>query len=147
MEKIIEKDNILINQIATSWEEAIRITGAPLVKCGSIKEEYINQMIESVNTLGPYIVIMPAFALAHAAPSSLVNKSDISIATFKEGITFHTENDPVRVVLCLACTDKTSHLSKMQKLAMILMDDSIIEKMCNCEDKESLYALLNKEVI
>lgn len=147
MEKIIDIENILINQNASSWEEAIEVAATPLVNCGSIKKEYILQMIESVKTLGPYIVIMPSFALAHAAPSSAVNKSDISIATFSNGINFHTENDPVKIVLCLACTDKTSHLDKMQKLATVLMDETIIDKICECKDANSLYELINKDII
>lgn len=147
MDKIIDMDNIQINKKATDWENAIKIAGAPLVNCGSIKEEYITQMIDSVKTLGPYIVIMPYFALAHAAPSNSVIKSDISIATFSDGINFNTENDPVKIVLCLACVDKTSHLSKMQRLATLLMDETMIDKICDCKDKQSLYDLLNKDVI
>lgn len=147
MDKIIDINNIQINKKAADWEEAIKIAGAPLVECGSIKAEYITQMIESVKTFGPYIVIMPLFALAHAAPSDSVIKNDISIATFTNDIVFYTENDPVKIVLCLACVDKTSHLSKMQKLATLLMDDTMIDKICDCKDKQSLYDLLNKDII
>lgn len=141
MDKIIDIKNIKVNQIAENWKEAIQIAGSSLVECGSIEKKYIDQMIESVETLGPYIVIMPYFALAHAAPGESVISSDISIATFKNDIYFHTENDPVRIVLCLACIDKTSHMRKMQKLAKILMDETIISKICNCKDEKELFDL------
>ena len=82
----INLQNIQIGLEAKDWKEAIRIASVPLVKFGSIEEPYVENMISSVETLGPYIVIMPQFALAHAAPCEYVKKSDISIATFKNDI-------------------------------------------------------------
>lgn len=143
MGTIIDLENIRINQRAKDWKEAIRVAGEPLVQCDSIDAKYIEQMIESVETLGPYIVIMPGFALAHAAPGNTVKKSDVSIATFTDNIDFHTDNDPVRVVLCLACVDKTSHLDKMKNLATRLMSDGIVEQMYECTSAEELYTLIN----
>lgn len=143
MNEIISIDNIKLNQEANDWEEAIRIAAVPLVECGSIEKEYIENMINSVKELGPYIVIMPHFALAHAAPGVGVNKSDMSIATFKNDIYFHTENDPVKVILCLACVDKTAHLERLQSVANTLMDEAIIDRMCACESEQELYDLLN----
>ena len=98
-------------------------------------------MINSVETLGPYIVIMPQFALAHAAPCEYVKKSDVSIATFKNDIEFHCDNDPVRIVMCLACTDKTSHIEMLQSIATTLMDEGIVAKMIACTSEEELYSL------
>ena len=68
----IKLQNIQIGLEAKDWKEAIRIASVPLVKCGSIEEPYVENMISSVETLGPYIVIMPQFALAHAAPCEYV---------------------------------------------------------------------------
>lgn len=143
MSESIRLENIKVNQQASDWEDAIRVAGSCLVECGSITSQYIDNMIESVHNLGPYIVIMPHFALAHAAPCDAVKQSDMSIVTFKEGIDFHTENDPVKVVMCLACTDKQSHIERLQGIAMKLMSDDIVEKMCACENANDLYALLN----
>ena len=78
----IKLQNIQIGLEAKDWKEAIRIASEPLIKCDSIEEPYVENMINSVETLGPYIVIMPQFALAHAAPCEYVKKSDISIANF-----------------------------------------------------------------
>ena len=112
-----------------------------MVKRGKIEKGYVQSMIDSVKSLGPYIVIMPQFALAHAAPGPIVKQSDISIATFKNDIYFHCDHDPVRVIMCLACTDKTSHIQKLQNIAETLMDKNIVQKMIACTNKEELYSL------
>ena len=143
MNEIISIESIQLHQKAKDWEEAIRIASEPLIRKKSIEPLYVENMVKSVNELGPYIVIMPQFALAHAAPGMGVYLSDMSIAIFPDGVKFHCENDPVKVVLCLACVDKVSHLDKLQKVATTLMDDLIIEKMCACQSEQELYEILN----
>ena len=144
MEEVIHFHHILINQHADSWEDAIRQAAAPLIKSEAIKEAYVDSMINSVKTLGPYIVIMPHFALAHAAPSDAVKRSEISIATFVEDVIFHSDNDPVKVVMCLACKDKTSHMKQLSLIAEKLMKEEIIEQICACQSVPALYELLNQ---
>ena len=118
----ISLNNILIGQTAATWQEAIQTAAAPLVTNKSITEEYIHQMIESVDKLGPYI----------------------SIATFKEPIDFHSENGPVSVVMCLACTDRTSHIKQLQGIAEKLMESNSIDKIEACKNKEELYSLFQE---
>lgn len=143
MSDSIRLENIRINQEAKDWEEAIYLAGNLLVECGSITTEYIDNMIQSVQELGPYIVLMPQFALAHAAPCAAVKQTDMSIVTLKEGVCFHSDNDPVRIVMCLACTDKESHIARLQEVAVKLMMDDIVDRICACSTEEELYHLLN----
>lgn len=143
MSEKIRLENIRVLQQAQNWEEAIRLSGNLLVQCGSITSQYVENMIESVKTLGPYIVMMPHFALAHAAPCEAVLVSDISIITLKEGVNFNTDKDPVRVIMTLACVDKQAHIERLQSIAMKLMEEGIIDQMCQCESDDELYHLLN----
>ena len=99
----IQLENIQVGQRAENWMEAIKIAAQPLIKRGSITEQYVHNMIKSVVDLGPYIVIMPYFALAHAAPCDDVKQSDVSIATFQNDILFHCDHDPVRIVMFGLC--------------------------------------------
>lgn len=146
MEELIRLENIRVNQHASDWQDAIRKAGDSLVKCGSINEQYLENCINSVKELGPYIVLMPYFALAHSAPCADVLKTDISIATFKNDICFGSDNDPVRVIICLACKDKESHLSKLSKIGEMLMDEDrdLISKLKNCDSANALYSILNE---
>ena len=98
LENILNESHIRIREEARDWEGAIRRAGEVLVQAGSIKPGYIDKMIRSVKELGPYIVIMPGFALAHAAPCEDVIKSDIALITLKNPVCFESPNDPVSVV-------------------------------------------------
>ena len=128
MDKILNKSHIRIKEKAADWEEAIRKAGAVLVEAGSIRPAYVEKMIQSVRELGPYIVIMPGFALAHAAPCEEVLKSDVALITLESPVEFGSPNDPVSVVLCLGCTDSTSHLDTLSGIAETLLAEEKMEQ-------------------
>ena len=145
MEEIIEKNDIQVGLHASDYKEAILLASEPLIKEGKITKRYAEMMIESLETLGPYIVLMPGFALAHSAPCEEVKENCLSIAIFDEGIDFKSEKGLVRVVMVLASTDGESHVEKLSKIASKLMnDDDFITKLIECGDKEEVYNLLNK---
>ena len=143
MSDSIARDCVRTGVHARTWQDAIRLAAAPLVERGSIEGSYVERMIESVNELGPYIVLMPGFALAHAAPGEDVHVSDLSVALLDEGVSFGSDNDPVRVVMCLACVDRESHIARLQAVAEKLLDDTFVERMVACGSDQELYELVN----
>lgn len=143
MSDSIARDCVRTGVRAGTWQDAIRLAAAPLVERGSIEESYVDRMISSVDELGPYIVLMPGFALAHAAPGEDVRVSDLSVALFDDEIFFGSDNDPVRVVMCLACVDRESHIARLQAVAEKLLDDTFVGRMVACTSEQQLYELVN----
>ena len=56
---ILTEDKIVIKEKVSTWSEAIEIAAQPLLDNHSINNNYVSAMIESVNEMGPYIVIAP----------------------------------------------------------------------------------------
>lgn len=143
MSDSIARDCVATGVHADTWQDAIHTAAAPLVARGSVEGSYVDRMIESVVELGPYIVLMPGFALAHAAPGGDVLASDLSVALFDDDVYFGSDNDPVRVVMCLACVDRESHIARLQAVAEKLLDETFVSRMVACEDDQALYELVN----
>ena len=143
MSDSIARDCVRVGAHADSWQDAIRLAAAPLVERGSIEASYVDRMIASVVELGPYIVLMPGFALAHAAPGDDVHVRDLSVALFDGEVFFGSDNDPVRVVMCLACVDRESHIARLQGVAEKLLDETFVERMVACSSDQELYELGN----
>ncbi|MEI3191446.1 MAG: PTS sugar transporter subunit IIA [Lachnospiraceae bacterium] len=141
MVSMLEESHVQIHVHADDWEDAIRKAGNVLVTAGSIDTSYIEHMIQSVKTLGPYIVIMPGFALAHASPCEAVKKSDIALITLDHPIDFGSENGPVSVILCLACTDSSSHLDRLSQIAELLMQEHKIEQIASAQTPDDVVRL------
>ena len=84
--------------------------------------------------------------LEHAQPDvRSVRKNDISLAVFDYPVEFHSNKGPVYVVMCLACTDHTSHINRLQGVAEVLLDrERIVDDMRACRDSKELSSLLRR---
>ncbi|WP_440894718.1 PTS sugar transporter subunit IIA [Amphibacillus sp. Q70] len=103
-----------------SWEEAIRVASEPLLRDESIELEYVEQMIESVNKHGPYIILMDYFALPHARAGVEVNELSMSLLKLENPIDL--KGNQVKVFLVLAAIDNESHLKALAEVSEKLAD-------------------------
>ena len=139
---IIEKEKMRVGLHAKDWQEAITLAGSVLEEAGSITHEYTQSMIQAVKELGPYMVIMPGFAIAHAAPSPAVHKEDLALITLAEPVSFGSPNDPVNLILCVACIDRESHVRALQNVAEVLCGDGVLEKLAQAQTVEEMASIL-----
>lgn len=143
LEDVLNESGILLNVPSTSWEEAIEDVAEPLVKSQVIDPEYISAMIDSVKEFGPYIVIGKNLALAHARPEDGVNKLGISVLTLENPIAFgHDENDPVKIIFCLAAVDSYSHLNIMKNLITLIHDEAKVQRLTEATTKKEFQEIL-----
>lgn len=109
---------IVLQARAHDWRDAVRLAGDALVDSGCTTAEYTEAMIRMVDDHGPYIVIAPGLALAHARPGPEVRCDGLSVVTLAEPVEFgHAHNDPVRVVIGLAGVAADAHLESVAQLA------------------------------
>ena len=141
MSSLFDKEHIKIKVQVNNYEDAIRESGQILVDVGSIKESYIQRMKDAIKELGPYIVIAPGFALAHARPGEDILKDDLSIITLKEPVCFNSINDPVYIVMCLSAKNSDSHIEMMTKVSTILMKENTIENIKNANSIEEIQKI------
>lgn len=145
LKDVLKKQDILLSEKVSNWEEAIKAVSNPLLKANVIEEKYIEAMIQGVKEYGPYIVIGKHLAIAHARPEDGVNELGISVATLKEPINFGSEiNDPVRIIFCLAAVDSYSHLSIMKALVDLINDEEKIEKLIEAQSIKEFENILYK---
>ena len=121
LNRLLKDESIDLHARAASWREAITIAGKLLESSGAITDAYTRAMIESVEVNGPYIVVAPGFAFAHARPSEAVKRTAISWVRLETPVAFgHGTNDPVNLVVALAAQDDKAHTQSMKELAKLL---------------------------
>ena len=130
--------------IANGRTEAIEAAGDLLVTSGRATPEYVEQMVAAVEEFGPYIVIAPGIALAHARPSEAVLDTGMSLAVLAEPIEFGSANDPVRLVFGLAAKDHDGHIEALAALAERLTDQTFVKNLLNAVTNEALWSLLSE---
>lgn len=133
---------IAIGVSATDWRDAVRAAGRGLIAAGATSDAYTDEMIATVETLGPYIVIAPGIALAHSRPSPAVRHAGLSLVTLDPPIPFgHRANDPVRLVIGLAAPDDEGHVNALATLAEFLADDERRSALLSASDARTVRSL------
>jgi len=121
LSELLTEQCVQLDVIVKDWRDAIRAAGALLEDAGITNAAYTQSMIDNVETNGPYIVVAPGFAFAHARPSEAVHRTAISWVRLANPVTFgHKINDPVTLVVALAATDAGAHNAAMADLARVL---------------------------
>ncbi len=106
------------------WEEAVRAGGQLLYESGKCTSGYIDAMVRTVQEMGPYMVLAPGLALAHARPQDGVNEVGLSLVTLRTPVNFgNAANDPVELVISFCAVDHESHVDVLKALAMFLREE------------------------
>ncbi|PSK96571.1 PTS system ascorbate-specific IIA component [Murinocardiopsis flavida] len=141
--ELLPTDSIATGTTADDWRGAVRAAGALLVGAGATTAEYTDEMLATVDTHGPYIVIAPGLALAHARPSPAVLRTAMSWASLAKPVEFgHPQNDPVRLVVGLAAVDQDGHRSALARLARMLADPARLAALTDAADPAEVHALI-----
>lgn len=139
--------SIRVGALPLDRNHAIEMAGDLLVSSGRVTPEYVQQMIEAVETNGPYIVIAPGIALAHGRPSPEVIETGLSILVLAWPIVFGNQaNDPVRIVIGLAAFDHESHLDLMKDLAEALSGEEFVNMLLNARESDDIRGWLDNRL-
>ncbi|OFK24967.1 MULTISPECIES: PTS sugar transporter subunit IIA [Olsenella] len=127
------------------WRDALREGIKPLVADGSVESEYADCLIKNVEEHGPYIVLIPGVAMPHAVAGAVgTNKEAISFMRVKEPVHFGAEDDPdttATVFFTLSDVDAESHLVNMQRLAAVMSNEEVIDRLSKIESPEELLEI------
>jgi PTS system ascorbate-specific IIA component len=123
LRNLISVDAIELDVAADDWRAAVMAAGDLLVQTGATQPAYTDAMLATIDEHGPYIVIAPGFALAHARPDESVERTGLSFARLAAPVEFGSDdNDPVAIVMGLAAADATQHQQALAALAGVLAD-------------------------
>ncbi|PZF42665.1 MULTISPECIES: PTS sugar transporter subunit IIA [unclassified Curtobacterium] len=134
---------VLLGADAPAWRDAMRLVGGALVASGSTTDEYTDAMIGMVEEHGPYIVISPGLAFAHARPGGAVVRDGLAIVTLATPVAFgHPHNDPVRVVLGLAVAEVGTHLESIGEIANLFNDATVTGRIAAATTADEVRAIM-----
>ena len=127
------------------WKEALLEGIKPLIADGSVDPEYGDCLIEYVEKHGPYIVLMPGVAMPHAMENARgTNRDAISFMRVKEPVHFEdpaNEDTDATIFFTLSDTDPDEHLKSMQRLAQVLSNEEVVERLKKIESTDELLEI------
>jgi PTS system ascorbate-specific IIA component len=139
----LSQASIALNENLGDREAAVRRSGELLTAGGQVDPEYTQAMLAALEEFGPYIVLAPGVALAHARPTTAVHGVAFSVLTLDPPVAFgHPENDPVRLVVGMAAPDDESHIEALRQLAELLGDDPRRNRLMAATTAQEVLALI-----
>lgn len=135
IKEFISEENVVLNDKFDNWRDAVNFAGNLLVQSGCINEKYREDMVKAVEEFGPYIVVMPGVALAHARPDGNVFQNQIALVSMPDGVAFgNSENDPVHFLFAIAARTDKEHVHMFKEIAVFLSNEKNLEtlKNANC---------------
>lgn len=121
---MVRENIIRLNIEAKNWEDAVRLSYEPLLDSGFITQNYIDETVRIMNSVGPYVVITKHTALLHTKPESGALSCAMGIGVLKNPINFGSaEHDPIKYIFSLSAIDNHTHLCAMAELLELFNDD------------------------
>lgn len=143
LHELVTPDSICLNARARNWRSAIRVAGKLLINAGVGSPAYTDAMIKNVDEHGPYIVIAPGFAFAHAQAPGLVQRTGMAWVRLRKPVKFGNElNDPVTLIAALASADSTQHIQAMRQLITLVDNDQTRARLQTAADVQDFMAVL-----
>ena len=92
-----------------------------------IDQSYVDEIIQCVETFGPYIIIAPEVAMPHSSEESGRFGTAISFTKFKQAVTLAAiKKQNSNIIFTLAAQNPAEHLENIQQLMDLLMTDGVI---------------------
>ena len=133
---------ILLDKPAATWQEAIYIAGESLLWDHLITIDYLNQMIHLVQKYGPYIVIAPGIALAHANPTDGVLDDGISLLRVQSPVFFDDCPHPVSLIMASALSEK--NIPVLMDFMKAVYHTSLVKNLIIADNVNEMIELLEK---
>jgi mannitol/fructose-specific phosphotransferase system IIA component len=142
---VLIKESILTNKVFLDNKEATIAAGNLLLENGYIEKEYIDSMLEKLETQSFATYIGNGVAIPHGMSegSKYVNNTGISIIQVPEGVDWNEEKAYIVVGIAANSDD---HMNVLASLADAIEDVEDAKKLWSETSVEKIYELLSENL-
>lgn len=135
-------NSIALNTAQLDFEAAVFQAVELLVLDGRATQGYVSEVLHSLRELGPYFVVAPGIAIAHARPSESVFEAGFSLLHLSSGVVSGSQNDPVHLLFAFCSPDADSHIELLAQFAESISAPGKIELLMNASAESVIRSLL-----
>lgn len=143
---ILTEENILLNQSAETWEEAVIKGGEILLHNGYVSKKYVDSLAENIKKYGSYVVISEGIALPHSKTDNAVLKTGMSLVTLKEPVIFPGDKK-VSIILSFSSFDMNEHFTALSDLNELIFGHEFFENIMKAGYPKDVIRYINTRLI
>ena len=139
-EHLMSHKTVKLQAEAEDWKEAVKIGTSLLEDAGTITPQYYEEILKSVEELGPYFLLAPGMAMPHARPEGGVLETSYALVTLKDPVNFgDPDNDPIDILITLAAKDKvTQNEEAIVQVVTLLDNENTVESLRKAKTMDDL---------
>lgn len=131
------------NTKAMTVADVINFGVQQLVKTRNATKELAVAIMQSMQAHGPYFVLAPRLALAHAAPGAYCLHPALACAVFSAPVAFSADaRHDVQVLITLSAPDANSHMQLLTAFAKQFAAPTLVDKLCACQNLNEVQQVL-----
>lgn len=138
-QSVLKRENIRLNALLNTKEEAIRQTGSILVEQGYVEFGYIEKMLEREELTSTYMGNFIAIPHGTEDGKNLVKDSGISIIQVPNGVDFGGGNI-VKLLIGIAGKNN-EHLDILSNIAIVCSEEENVESLVQAATAEEIIAI------
>ena len=140
--EVLIKESILTEQSFLSKKEATIMSGEILLKNGYVEKEYIDSMLEKLETQSFATYIGNGVAIPHgmAEGSQYVKHTGISVIQVPEGVLW---NEEMAYVIVGIAANSDDHMEVLSALANAIEEEDDAKKLWKETSSEKIFNLLS----
>jgi PTS system ascorbate-specific IIA component len=139
--------SIVAQDTSPSFADAVSQSVSLLVASGKAQLSYVDEVLESLKTLGPYFVIAPGLALAHAKPSDSVLAPGMALLKLAQPVISGSANDPVSLVFSMCSPNASEHMEMLADFGQIMSTDQVMTNLLNASAVSVIEDILFKKAL
>jgi phosphocarrier protein FPr len=142
MTPVLALERVVVGARAATQAEAIELVGSMLVGAGLVTAAYVPAMHERESIVSTYLG--NGIALPHGTNEAhdAILGTGLAVAQFPDGVPWGDE--PARIVIGLAAVGE-DHIEMLSRLAGILEDESLCQRLAVLPDPAEILAILTAE--
>lgn len=139
--------SIVLQDASPSFEAAVSQSVSLLVGSGQAQAGYVDEVLESLGALGPYFVIAPGLALAHAKPSAAALEPGMALLKLTEPVRSGSANDPVSLVFSMCSPNASDHLEMLGDFGELMSTEKVMNSLLNASAQSVIEEILFKKAV
>lgn len=140
---LFSKGAISLAPSSDSFRNAVSDSVGLLVAAGHAKPQYVDMVIQNLERLGPYFVVAPHIAIAHATGTGAVLSPGLSLLKLQQGVVSGAgENDPVHLVFSLCTPNDSDHIDLLSEFATVMSGQGVVNSLLNASAESVIREIL-----
>ena len=140
----VNPEQIHLQQKFTDKEQVLNLIADSMSKLGFVNGSYFDALTQRENKVSTYLINGVAIPHGVNEAKSLVAKTGVIIVQVPEGIIWNQQGDVAKLIVGIAAAND-DHLTLLQKLTAVVMDQALSESLANTLDANQIIQALGAE--